>query len=187
MANATTTDATRDALMEATIEAVSREIDRWTGRRFFLDSADVTRYYDALDEYTVWPDDFVSITTLSTDDGTRAYATTITSTEYELWPYNAALLQPEAAPYRRIDLIAYTASNLFYTGARGVKIVGKFGWPAVPKAINTASILQSHRIYARYKTPLGTTAMTALGEMKLQSPQLDHDVQELIKAYRLLV
>lgn len=183
VANATTTDATRDAIMEAVIEAASRAIDRRTGRRFFADSADVTRYYNAWDEYTVYPEDLISITTLSTDDGTRAYATTITSSEYELWPYNATLLQPEQEPYQRISLIPHTLSNTFYTGDRGVKIVGKFGWPAVPKPIYMACLLQSHRYYSRLKTPLGVSASGALGEIKVEIPALDSDITRTIAHY----
>jgi len=129
--------------------------------------------------------DYVSITTLSVDSGNRSYVAWTVDTDFELWPYNA-LLEQEQKPYMRIDVIPPTGRYHFLPDvSKNVKIVGKRGWPAVPKAIKEACLIWSMRAYKRYATPLGVSAMTALGEMSVKVPPPDPDVAHLLGPYKL--
>jgi len=137
-------DSADDAVIEAIIDGVSRVIDDQTCRRFWKDSTDVTRYFTARAADLLEVPDLVSVTSLATDDGLRTYATTWAVTDYDLMPFNAAA---DNQPYRRIA-ITPNGLNVFPANRqKGVKLVGKFGWPAVPDPIETACKIAAKSIY----------------------------------------
>jgi len=177
--------STYDASLEGVIEAVSRAIDNECSRFFWKDTNDTTNYFVAENSKYIYIGDYVSITTLSMDgNGDRDYIAWTVDTDFDLWPYNAAL---DGKPYMRIDTGPRGTKN-FYTGiSKGIKIVGKRGWPAVPKPIKEACLIWSERTYERYKTPLGVSATTALGEMTVKVPPPDVDVMTMLNPYRLNV
>ena len=178
------TDTTDDSMLETIVTGVSRLIDNYTGRRFHSTAADETRYYTAeFADLFLCPDDIISITTLATDsDGDRTYEHTWTATtHYELEPANAAL---DGAPYTRIAA-APRSFYLFPAGmARGVKIVGKFGYAAViPTAVREACLLQCERLYKRKDAIFGVLGSAEMGQMMV-IPKLDPDVQLLLSGYQ---
>lgn len=121
-------DTAEDAAIEAIIEAASRKIDGDTWRHFYTTAADETRYYKPINSGCVFPDDIISVTSITVDtvlDGT--FATTLAATDYELMPYNAVV---RGEPYNHIGLKPL-AQNSFPTGYKSVKIIGKFGYAAV--------------------------------------------------------
>lgn len=173
---------TDDALLSNIITAISREIDRMTGR-FFYQTTD-TRYFTAIESDLVDVDDLVSVTTLQTDDGSRAYATTWAATDYDLWPFNAAL---QSEPYRLIKITPQGDYSFNRNVAKGVKLAGVFGWPAVPETIAKACLLWCERYYKRLSAPLGTASMSQLGMVSTQIPTPDPDIEQMIMTYRLIV
>jgi len=176
---------TYDTALEGAIEAVSRAIDYQCARFFWKDTNDTTAYFTPVSSDYVLIGDYVSITTLSVDSGNRSYVDWVADTDYELWPYNA-LLEAEQKPYMRIDIVRPTGRYGFLPNTpKNVKVVGKRGWPAVPKAIKEACIIWSMRMYKRYATPLGVSAMTAHGEMSTKVPPPDPDVLFLLSPYVL--
>jgi hypothetical protein len=139
-------DVGDDSVIESIIEASSRFIDGECVRHFYKSSADETRYYTATESTYVRPDDLVSVTTIYTDDGSREYADTWTTDDFDLWPYNAAA---DGRPYVKIVTAPYS-NYWFYPGvAKGVKITGIFGWPSVPEPIREACILITLSTYKR--------------------------------------
>src|SRR5688500_13366975 len=83
-------DTTDDAKLLRILEAVSRDIDVYCARRFYVESR--TRYYTARHGARLRVDDLLSVTTLETDeDGDRVYETSWATTDYDLEPYNALL------------------------------------------------------------------------------------------------
>lgn len=174
---------TYDTAIEGVIEAVSRAIDLECSRFFWTDTNDVTRYFTPKDDESVLVGDWASITTLSTDNsGDRVYTAWTVDTEYQLWPYDA---NSDGKPYMMVE-VAPQGGKRFYAGiSKGLKIVGKRGWPAVPKPIKEACIIWSMRTYKRYATPLGVSASTALGEMSVKVPPPDPDVAHLLGPYKL--
>jgi hypothetical protein len=176
-------NTTYDTALEGVIEAVSREIDRHCARFFWKDTNDGTYYFAAPRYDSILIGDFVSITTLSTDDSAnRSYQAWTVDTHYDLWPYNASA---DGIPYQMSE-VSPTSGKRFPVGVgTGVKIVGKRGWPAVPKPIKEACLIWSMRTYKRYATPLGVSAMTAIGEMNSRVPPPDPDVMLLLSTYQL--
>jgi hypothetical protein len=175
-------DANSDAALERVIGTVSRWIDKWCGRRFWVNAADEARYYTARFSHTVYTDDIVSVTTLGTDDdGDRAYENTWASTDYDLRPDNAAL---DGAPYTCIA-VAPNGVYSFPSGvAKGVKILGKFGWSTtLPDLVREACLIQCTRVYRRRDAPFGITGANEMGQSVMIN-RLDPDVTMMLDTYR---
>ena len=179
-----TDDTADDSILEAVVMGVSRLIENYCGRKFYADTADATRYYTAeFADLLFLDDDLISVTTLKTDtDGDRTYETTWTaSTHYELEPANASV---DGQPYTRIAT-APNSAYLFPVGmARGVQVVGKFGYATtVPTAVKEACLLQCERIYKRKDAPFGVLGSAEMGQMMVL-PKLDPDVALLLSGYQ---
>ena len=160
--SSTNTDTNDDGVAEGVIEGASRLIDRITGRVFYVSSSDETRYFTADDKETVFIDDLSSITSLKVDDdGDRSYGTTLSSTDYDLMPYNSALV---GWPYTWIELAPLTDES-FTSYRKGIEIVGKFGFPAVPDDINEACLGITLNIYNERsgQSSAGNVSVTAAG------------------------
>lgn len=184
--NISTSDTNSDTTLEGVITAVSRAIDLNCSRYFYKSTASEVRYFTPRESDRLFVGDLVSVTNLYTDtlSGDRTYATTWSSTDYDLFPYNSTMTS-EATPFRWID-IAPQGINSFPAGlAKGVKLDAVFGWNAVPAAITEACLLWSERWFKRYKTPLGVSAMTALGEMSSKVPPPDPDVLQMLNNYKV--
>lgn len=179
-------DPSDDLALELAIESASRYIEDYCNRRFYASSE--TRTYTAERCDVLYIDDLLSVTTLKTDeDGDATYENTWTATtDYRLWPYNAAL--SEDRPYTRVD-VAPDGSYSFPTGiAQGVQIVGSFGYSSrTPAAIKQACILQAGRIFKRDQAPLGVVGDSAAGGELRLVPGEDVDVKALLDPFRRLV
>src|SRR5512139_410875 len=134
------TDSISDLMLGNIITAVSREIDNICNRRFYTTAADETRYFTTKDSEYLFPDlDIISITSITIDeDAGRTYGTTLATTDYDLYPENAAL---DSKPYSYIR-ISPLGEHGFPTHAKGVKIIGKFGWSTIPAAVREACLIQ---------------------------------------------
>jgi len=171
-----------DDLLSKVINAVSRKIDMYCARRFY--TASETRYFTAVD-YTdhIVTDDISSssgITLLTDDDGDRIYENTWASTDFEIAPYNSSL---NGFPYTRIE-VTPTGNFHFPRIAKGVKLTASFGWASTPATVNIACILQSNRIWSRFKSPQGVAGSNAVGAMTFNIPRLDPDVTDMLEEYR---
>ena len=144
LSGSVSTDTSDDASIEIIIEAVSRYIEAETGRRFWKDASDATRYYQTDDQYCVKVDDLSAApTTVSVDLNDNRIYTDLASTVYELYPANAAL---DGLPYRQIDIIQ-SSGHYFPTTPRGVKVIAKFGFPSAPTDIKEATLAISQAVY----------------------------------------
>lgn len=174
------TDTTDDTTLGLILTGVCRAIDTHCGQHFWRDASATTRYYTAEHgDDTLFIDPLVSVTSIATDtDDDGTYATTWATTDYRLMPVNAAA---DGWPYTWIQ----TKSGGSYDFVRyevGVKIVGVFGWPAVPDAVAEAALLWSERLYKRKDAPFGVLAFPEAGEMRLLE-KMDPDVLTLLKPY----
>lgn len=179
------TDTARDTTIEQTITAVSRAIDLLGPRRFWVNAADAleTRYFTVkkiIDGKFWLPDDVVSITTLASDnDGDGTYEITWATTDYKLGPPNAAL---DGWPYNNIRRLPF-GLYWFPEGIEdGLKIIGRFGFPAVPAQITEACYLQSHRLLLRKTAPFGVAGSAEMGQVMVL-PKLDPDVELQIQPF----
>lgn len=164
------------------MQAVSRHIDDWTGRRFYTSTADEVRYFTPESQDRVDVGDLISVTALHTDyNGDRVYESTWGSTDYELEPVNAAL---DGEPYSHL-YAAPLASYSFPAGLRrGVKVTGRWGYStAAPDVVREACLIQVGRVFRRRDSPFGIAGSIDLKTIRLTA-QLDPDVKELLSPLR---
>lgn len=170
-------DTNDDARLELAVEAASRAIDDHCRRHFWKDGSDTVRYFTALDYDYLRIDDLASLTTLQSDSGSRTYATTWQATDFDLEPDNAST---DNQPYTAIR-VAPMGAQTFPLLKKGVKITGKFGWPATPKPVATACKIMAIRLFKRKDAPFGMAGSPESGQMTL--PSLDPDVKRLLQPY----
>lgn len=115
-----TTGTADDTSLLSLLDAASRFIDTYCDRHFYV--ASETRYYDGASSPWFIPDDILSITTFTLDeDGDATYESTVSDTDYNLYPLNK---------YPKTWLKATTNgsySGFGYGVAKAIKIVGLFG------------------------------------------------------------
>jgi hypothetical protein len=172
-----TPDGLDDAALEGVIENASRYIDERTGRRFWKNSVDEARVFMAEFEDILFPNiDIVSITTLKTDeDGDGTFETTWSAGEYKLQPANAAL---DNKPYTMI-VLGESAGHAFPDDfPNGVEITGKFGWPAVPRIVQEACLMEAQRLWKRRDAPLGIVGTSGLGDVRMA--EQDADIEAML-------
>jgi hypothetical protein len=158
----TSTDATDDALIESLVEQASRLLDGECGRRFYVNSVDETRYYSSRNGQVIFVEDLVSVTTLKLDlDLDRTYEVTAATTDYDLLPSNSALINE---PYTWIEC-APLGRYTFPSQRKGIQIVGKFGFPAVPADIAEAcEVIVIGAYHARFgENTTGAAIVTGAG------------------------
>jgi hypothetical protein len=140
------TDSTDDAALQNVLDATDTLIDLYCDRKTGFGTATETRYYTAEAYDYVLTDDLVSVTTLTTDDlENGTYSTTWTAnTDFQLTPKNYAL---DGLPYTGISRSNAFTKNFPKGIFLGVKVVGVFGFPALPAAVTQAAIIQAGAVW----------------------------------------
>lgn len=176
------TDAVDDTALEAAITAASRMIDDYTERFFYANGTSqspVTRYYTALDAYTINIDDITTVTEIATDDNFDfTYGTVFTTSDFMVEPINNPI---KGYPYNRLLAIG---SYIFpYQLPQAVRVKGIWGFTAVPPEVNMATLIQSSRLFGRRQSPFGIAGSPEMGTVRLYS-RLDADVEVLLRPFR---
>ena len=180
------TDSVDDALIEGVVEAASRLIDGAAMRNFYQ-SGTVTRYFATSDPIVLHTDDIAG-TAVVIESQPAADGNWITwdVTDYQLEPLNGNL-DGIAWAYDRIRAIedyVWPTGNAFGDQDEAlIRITGVFGWPSVPQAIETATIIQAMRLFKRYDSPLGVAGFGDFGAVRV-SRFLDPDVEMLVQPYK---
>lgn len=179
-------DAEDDAEIALAVEAASRAIDHSTGRQFGQVAAPEARLYEvALVSPGPAYESFVSIDDLMDTTGMTAhYSNSYTDPVYDqaitdltLWPWNAPA---EGKPFTR--LVALSGFPLGRN--RIVQVTARWGWDAVPTAIEEATLIQAARFFMRRSAPFGVAGSPEAGSELRLLERLDPDVAVLVQAYR---
>lgn len=171
-------DNNDDALLENAIEGASRRIDGYCDRFFYQKNATAkffTRY-----SYKLQVSDFVSITTLKTDDdGDGVFENTWNASEYSLEPTDGSIT---GIPYRRIIAVGGSSFPIFTEPSRPpIEINATWGWSAVPDDVREACVLLSMRGFARYNAALG---VVGFADMAITVRAVDPDVRDMLNPYK---
>jgi hypothetical protein len=186
LAGAVGTDVSDDSVIEVLIEAASRYIDRESGQRFYLNTSDETRYYTTEhgNSTEIDIDPLGELTSIAVDySGVRSYEL-LTATDYDLTPDNAALL---GFPYTCVEINTLVSSAYFPPYRRGVRVIGKFGYPTTPPEIKEAclSIAQSLNGSRSGQTSGGNVTITAAGVV-IRPQDVPAFAQKIINGYRII-
>lgn len=176
------------ALLERALNATSRGIEDFCGRRFWLDPVVQTLTFDV-----EWPDlllleglDEIGSTTgliVKTDtSGNGTYATTLTlGTDFRLGPKDAAAHGPAYA-WRRLEILKKTTTHWFMVGEDNVQVTARFGWTLVPDGVEQACILRAAQIFKRRESISGVAGFDGFGVVRI-SRSRDPDVAELLEPH----
>jgi hypothetical protein len=160
------------------------EVCRGKGSHFY--QATETRYYSPDDcwgytsgEHRLEVDDLTSVSSLTVDTGgDGSYSTTWTEgTHFFLNPANA---DTSGWPFEEV-LIRRTGGRYFPDVQRAIKIVGTFGWPAVPVQVNQYALIYATQMVIRTRqAPLGilTASLESGGGVRIS--RLDPDFDRLL-------
>lgn len=175
-----------EPLLEALILRASRLVDRATGREegAYKSSTATARYFDGSGNKFQWVDEMADAPTAVavSEDGALTY-TAWASTDYMLWPYNAAA---QGRPYVRLDVDQLNGNHaLFYRFPKSVKITAKWGYSmAVPEEITQALVIQTVRWFKRgQQSYQDVGAVFDLGQLRYVQ-RLDPDVALILDHYR---
>ncbi|WP_340376443.1 head-tail connector protein [Streptomyces sp. SS7] len=178
------TDSTRDDLLNQALASASRGIDRACGQRFYLDALTSQRTYNPLRRvYTdasgqlLLTDPIGSASGLVVEIGSGSSWAAVT--DYETYPDNAmtngvpitGLLRPSSL---------WTWS---YSSRTRVRVTARWGWPATPDDIETATLIQASRLFKRKDSPEGVMGSAEWGVVRLS--RRDPDVWNLLEPYVL--
>lgn len=180
------TDTVDDQLITSVITSASARIDNACNRVFTQSTGD--RYYYPRNVLTVPIDDLATTAGLvvRTDtNGDGSWATTLTSSQYQLEPLNALA---QGRPVRMIRALGTDFGGAAWPispyGRAMLKITGTWGWPAVPAEIEEATRLLTIRQFKRFDSPLGVAGFGDLGAMMVRN--IDPDIQALIAPFMLV-
>ena len=179
-ASARISDSVDDSLLELAVESASRMVDSYT-QRYFYNAGTATRLFAPQDSYVAEIDDLITLTTLQTSDGDN-FGTTWAAKDYQLEPLNGNVDGLTGHPATRIRAVDDFIFNVL-DGEATVRVVGVWGWSAVPVAVKQATVIQAARIFKRNDSPLGIAGFGEMGAVRV-GVQLDPDVKHLIDVYR---
>jgi hypothetical protein len=180
-----TTDNNSDANILRDLKAVSRLIERRTGRFFNMDAAALARIFYARESGPhLYVDDIASLTNFAikvdTDgDGSFADETAFAAADYELRPLTAPL-GPEPRPWTEIYLPSWTTQSYWNISDR-IEVTAIWGWPAVPDAIKDAAVQLTAIL--RLQSPRATNRVNEMGDVLSTSRQARDIIDQLIGAY----
>lgn len=172
--------------LEASIRAVSRAIDQWCGRRFWLDPALVVRTFEVSDGYCAYVNDIGTTTGLlvkTNPDSAGTYATTWAATDYLLEPLNASA---NGGAYSYTKLVA--VGNNYFTPSTasfrpGLQVTARWGWSQVPEPVRAAATIKAVALWKRKDAPLG---VMEVGDFGVRIGRDDPTVVSLLSPYRLI-
>ncbi len=182
------TDTGDDATIDLQLLAISRIIDRGTGRFFTRDVATVNRTYfvDPLapNARMLLTDDIATKTGLivtidEANDGSFAGDPALVALDFELLPLNAEF-GPEPKPWTSIHLASW-GNRQFWPPGKRVQVAASFGWPAIPQSIIEGTIDATAQL--RLETPRATQTIDSMGSIEKVSPTAASIVKTLIHAY----
>lgn len=186
----TGSDTSKNNAIEEAIEAASRQIDDHCGRRFWQDSEAVSREFfadDWLELYST-PEAVMDISTatglvVKLDDGDAGtFTTTLTiNTHFILTPPNAA---DDGEPFTGIRLVDGLYRFPRSTSNRpGVQVTARFGFPAVPAAVERACLIQSVLLYKGTDAAMGGLSFGDGAFMRVRGG-LNPIAESLVDRYR---
>jgi len=143
----------RTRLAEA-ITAASRGVDKFCGRQFNLAAAPTARKYKPFSHATVHVDDFVSITSLKTDDSNvGTFGSTWSTVDYETSPLNGVVDGEPGWPFWRIEAVGSRCFPCFRRAT--IEVTAVWGWAEIPAAVKEATLIAAEEIFKLRDTPFG--------------------------------
>lgn len=161
------TNNEHDDRFRAALTVASRGVEKFCGRQFNTVAGATARKYKPVGHRLCLVDDLVSVTSLKTDDSNvGTYNITWATTDYELSPLNGISDGEPGWPYWRIGA-TLQQSRCFPCYSRAtVQVTAVWGWPAVPVAVQEATLIVAEEISKLRDTPFGVGGYGDFGVIK---------------------
>lgn len=175
-----------ETMLVRAINAASRSVDNYTGRRFWADTTPVAKTFEvpAGCGNELWLPEDIAYTTglqIATSDGT-AYTTIWDTADYRLWPYRANTSGSTYGGWWKIESARGLRFDVRGTnGILPVQITSRFGWSFKPDEIEQATILKAAHVFKRKDAPYGVAQFGDLAAVQIT--RRDYDVIELLWPY----
>lgn len=156
------TTSADDSEIALAVAAASRAVDGYC-ERYFYRATDI-RTYVPQDLYRCKTDDLVSVTALATDPAGSApqggtFPVSWSATDFQLLPYNPGRTG-EPWPFTSVRAVGRLTFPwvvpLLLMRMDRVQVSGVFGWPAVPQAVRTATLIAAAELFRMKDMPLGS-------------------------------
>ncbi|WP_432112865.1 hypothetical protein [Streptomyces sp. S1] len=160
-----------DALLSA-----SREIDSYCARQFNRSETATAREYEPAGRDYCIVDDFYTTTDLVVkldSGGNGTFATTLTSSQYELSPANGVVDGMTGWPYYRIRLLDGLTVPCSYGGrSRTLQVTARWGWEEVPQPVRAACKIMAAETWKLKDAPFGVLGIDEFGIVRVRQNKL---------------
>lgn len=177
-----------DADVALALTAASRGIDQYTHRRFYADGdTSQVRVYSPWEKDLLRIDDLITLTSLKTDPGgDNVFENTwVLNDDFVLEPLNPELVDGTVKePWTLIRRHPNADFEFTVKYPRTVQVTGKFGWPVVPDAIKTATVILAAKLLKRTReAPFGVVTVGIDAGAAMRIARTDPDVRFLADPY----
>ena len=170
-----------EALLEKAVNATSRAIEDYCGRRFWHDTDPVVRSYPA----GCW--DRLHVSDISTKAGvlvevdpSRSGAwTALNTADYHLEPLNA---DADGGAFAWWTIAIDSGPGLPISKRPLVRVTARWGWSAIPDQVNAAATLKAVSLFKRKDAPFGVAGVNAFGPVRIT--RTDPDVLDLLRPFQ---
>lgn len=174
-----------DEPLERAIRSASRQVDDFTGRRFYLDDVATARSLPVsgrvsmrrTGEQVLLVDDIGSTVGLTVEIGSLGGTGWSAVADYDTEP-GSAIVKGKA-----ITGLVLVNGSWGYGSAARVRVTAAWGWPAVPAQVVEATLIQAVRLFRRKDSPDGVTGSAEWGPIRVG--RFDPDVQSLLSKLTL--
>ena len=175
-----------EALIEKAVNAASRAVDSYCGRRFWKDAAPVARDFEVCDPCRLRVSDIAATTGLAvaSDTGDGLFSTTWLAADYQLRPLSADA-DGGAYSWREIAPVGGRVFPLSHLGRPSVRVTAVWGWSEIPDQVVEATILKAVALFRRKDAPFGVASFSEFGPIRIT--RTDPDVIELLAPFRRVV
>lgn len=166
----------RDNLLMLALRAASRQVDKDTGRRFWLDMAAAARVFDVdgrVDGTRLSVYDIGDAAGLVVEVGTYGSWTVLPDGSVTAGPVDAA---GDGRPYEWLHRAAG------WPAGRQVRVTAAWGYPGVPEDIVTATLIRAAALFKRKDSTEGVLGTGEWGAVRVSSRK-DPDYAQLIGPY----
>jgi hypothetical protein len=169
-------DYVDDNLLAGHIEAASRTVDDICHRTFSLDAVASARTFYPQSSLVCSVDDIGTTAGLlvKIDDSL------VGTFDFTVTDFTA---QPDNALARNVPITKLIAYDTYWpTDIRPtVQVTARWGWPAVPEPVKSATAIMAGRLFKRADSLLGVAGFGDLGAITLRA--VDPDVKLMLSAY----
>ena len=179
-----------DTGLQTAVSAATGWVRNWCGRDFTATTAAATataRYFDPTDCYVTRVDDCIEVTAVATDDGADGlYSTAWSASDWQAHPVGGQGPYGDTGwPYTSIVAVSSRTFDIWTVNRRPrVKVTAKWGWSAIPDAVQQACIFLAEEFYkAAREAPFGTANLADFGPVLIRG---NRRIQELLQPFRTL-